>query len=43
MPPNLRVVEVSAWRERLKQACDTCSGVMPMPVSRTEKLNLDAV
>ena len=42
VPPYLRVVEPSAWRERLEQPA-ACSGVMPMPVSRTREAQLDAV
>ena len=35
VPPYLRVVEVSAW-EKAWNSLACCSGVMPMPVSRTE-------
>ena len=34
VPPNLRVVVSSAWVKRWNRR-PTCSGVMPMPVSRT--------
>ena len=34
VPPNLRVVVSSAWANRWNRR-ETCSGVMPMPVSRT--------
>ena len=36
VPPCLRVVDMSAWVKGRK-SLPTCSGVMPMPVSRTEK------
>ena len=39
VPPNWRVVEVSAWENGLK-ARATCSGVMPTPVSSTWKRNI---
>ena len=42
VPPNLRVVEVSAWLNAWNSRAD-CSGVMPMPVSRTENLQLYAI
>ena len=32
VPPNLRVVEASAWVKASKSLA-SCSGVMPMPVS----------
>ena len=38
VPPNLRVVDVSAWVNAWNSRA-ACSGVMPMPVSRTENLN----
>ena len=36
VPPNLRVVEASAWLNAWNRRA-ICSGVIPMPVSRTAK------
>ncbi len=39
VPPCLRVVDMSAWVKGWKRRA-ACSGVMPTPVSRTEKRSL---
>ena len=41
VPPYWRVVELSAWQKAINKF-DSCSGVMPMPVSVTEKRRLAA-